>query len=269
MRARVLRQRGRVHVLTARPGFAGWPGRVAMRGRHVADLLHDLQRAVRGRVGAQARRLDQLQRAAGAARSAAAARRHHARGSPPPTAGSTQRWCGAGMSRARASARWPRRLGSLSPLAVLGRGYAVCWDDGPARPILRDAAAVRDGDRDSCHAATRRAARRDGRPERLTAGGDRRRPCMRRTSMDPHDQGLRRRHRRARGDRQEARGGRPAARGVARPVRARRGSCPASATAARRRRAPHRDPQRARRAETGARVLRRRRRRRLARTTAR
>ena len=61
MRARVLRQRGRVHVLTARPGFSGWPGRVAMRGRHVADLLQDLQRAVRGRVGAQARRLDQLQ----------------------------------------------------------------------------------------------------------------------------------------------------------------------------------------------------------------
>ena len=37
-------------------------------------------------------------------------------------------------------------LGSLSPLAVLGRGYAVCWD-GDRRAILRDASAVRRGRR--------------------------------------------------------------------------------------------------------------------------
>jgi exodeoxyribonuclease VII large subunit len=37
------------------------------------------------------------------------------------------------------------RLETLSPLAVLGRGYAVCWDaDG--RTIVRDAAAVRPGE---------------------------------------------------------------------------------------------------------------------------
>ena len=33
-------------------------------------------------------------------------------------------------------------LGSLSPLAVLGRGYAVCWDE-ERRAILRDARAWR------------------------------------------------------------------------------------------------------------------------------
>jgi exodeoxyribonuclease VII large subunit len=37
------------------------------------------------------------------------------------------------------------RLESMSPLAVLGRGYAVCWD-GQRQQILRDAAAVREGD---------------------------------------------------------------------------------------------------------------------------
>ena len=143
MRARVLRQRGRVHVLIARPGFAGWPGRVAMRGRQVADLLQDLQRAARGRASMQERRLDQLQlrleardlrRRVGVTRgrlaiansrldAAIVGRRHAAR------------------TRLGALAAG---LGSLSPLAVLGRGYAVCWD-GDRRVILRDASTVSEG----------------------------------------------------------------------------------------------------------------------------
>jgi exodeoxyribonuclease VII large subunit len=48
----------------------------------------------------------------------------------------------------RADARFrgqAARLESLSPLAVLGRGYAVCWDDTRTR-IVRDAGAVREGD---------------------------------------------------------------------------------------------------------------------------
>ena len=35
-------------------------------------------------------------------------------------------------------------LDAMSPLAVLGRGYAVCWD-ATKQTILRDAAAVVDG----------------------------------------------------------------------------------------------------------------------------
>ena len=37
------------------------------------------------------------------------------------------------------------RLDSLSPLAVLGRGYAVCWNADRTR-IVRDAATVAPGD---------------------------------------------------------------------------------------------------------------------------
>jgi exodeoxyribonuclease VII large subunit len=38
------------------------------------------------------------------------------------------------------------RLEALSPLAVLGRGYAVCWN-AERTAIIRDAAAVAEGDR--------------------------------------------------------------------------------------------------------------------------
>jgi exodeoxyribonuclease VII large subunit len=143
MRGRVLRQRGRVHVLTARPGFSGWPGRIAMRGRHVAELLQNVQRAARGRMGLLERRLDQLQlrleardlrRRVGVTRARLAAANSRLE---------------AACVRKRHAARTrlgslAAGLGSLSPLAVLGRGYAVCWD-GDRRAILRDASAVPDG----------------------------------------------------------------------------------------------------------------------------
>jgi exodeoxyribonuclease VII large subunit len=38
------------------------------------------------------------------------------------------------------------RLESLSPLAVLARGYAVCWNEDRTA-IIRDAAAVERGER--------------------------------------------------------------------------------------------------------------------------
>src|SRR5262245_59396278 len=38
------------------------------------------------------------------------------------------------------------RLETLSPLAVLGRGYAVCWNADRTR-LIRDAAAAAPGDR--------------------------------------------------------------------------------------------------------------------------
>jgi exodeoxyribonuclease VII large subunit len=38
------------------------------------------------------------------------------------------------------------RLDALSPLSVLGRGYAVCWNE-TRTAIIRSASAVRTGDR--------------------------------------------------------------------------------------------------------------------------
>jgi exodeoxyribonuclease VII large subunit len=143
MRGRLLRHRARIHAATARPGFAGWPGRVAMRSRHVAELFQDLQRAARTRLAGVERRLDglhgrlearDLRRRLGATRArlvtatgrldAVIVRRRHA-------------------ARTRLGAL-AAGLGSLSPLAVLGRGYAVCWDEA-RRTILRDAGEVTEG----------------------------------------------------------------------------------------------------------------------------
>jgi exodeoxyribonuclease VII large subunit len=49
----------------------------------------------------------------------------------------------AADARLRANAA---RLESLSPLAVLGRGYAVCWN-ADRTAIVRDAATVASGDK--------------------------------------------------------------------------------------------------------------------------
>jgi len=54
----------------------------------------------------------------------------------------------AGRDRHRAEARFRAlagRLENLSPLAVLGRGYAVCWN-ADKTAIVRSAASVNPGD---------------------------------------------------------------------------------------------------------------------------
>jgi exodeoxyribonuclease VII large subunit len=139
------RRRTRLHVLASRRGLAGFPARVAMRGRHAAELTHQLRgamvaaltrrerefrglrlrleahdvgrrlAAIRGRVDAASGRLH-----------AAIVRRHD-----------------------RAAARASEAIGrleSLSPLAVLGRGYAVCWTEDRST-IVRSASTVQPGAR--------------------------------------------------------------------------------------------------------------------------
>ena len=145
MAGRLHRLESRLRLLEARPGLAGARGRLAMRGRHAAELGHALHRAMRDQVAVRHRSFDRLRRtldgfdlrrrlgavrtrlvAADGRLAAAATRRHH-----------------ASDGRLRSAVA---RLESLSPLAVLGRGYAVCWNDDGTR-IIRDAASVAPGDR--------------------------------------------------------------------------------------------------------------------------
>jgi exodeoxyribonuclease VII large subunit len=121
-----------------------WPVGVVLRDRDVAQVRMRLQRAALARVARAGQRFDQLRRrldrrdvrrivaeirtrlahADGRLRARVAARRHAA---------------------AARAGELTARLDALSPLAVLGRGYAVCWDASRTR-ILRSAGAVRPGD---------------------------------------------------------------------------------------------------------------------------
>jgi len=138
-------RRRRVHALAARPALAGWPARLALRGRDVAELRHRLRRLGQAQLTGRARRYQRLREslehgdlrqrfagvrvrllaADGVLRAAVTRRYHRADGARRDLAG---------------------RLATLSPLAVLSRGYAVCWT-ADRRAILRDAAAVEPGER--------------------------------------------------------------------------------------------------------------------------
>jgi exodeoxyribonuclease VII large subunit len=143
-RARLQALGRRLHLLEVRPAFAGVPGRVAMRGRHVSELTFGLAHVMRSRLALRERRIGQLRRqletldfgrrlagirtrlvGADGRLSAAIIRRRH-------RADATLRDAAA-------------RLASLSPLAVLARGYAVAWNEGRTR-VLRDVADTSVGD---------------------------------------------------------------------------------------------------------------------------
>jgi exodeoxyribonuclease VII large subunit len=145
MRARVARLDGRVHDLMRRPAIGGWPARLAMRGRHLAELMHDLHRAGRG---VTARRLRSYQ---------GLRLRLEAHDMQRRLTQFRHRLVGArGLLQATVMKRYhladarfkdgAARLESLSPLGVLARGYSVCWNTDRTA-IVRDANAVSAGDR--------------------------------------------------------------------------------------------------------------------------
>jgi exodeoxyribonuclease VII large subunit len=143
-RARVQHLSRRVHVADSRPVFAGYRGRLAMRGRHAADLAHALRRVLREALSARARRLQVVERRLGmvdTGRRLAAMKTRLVE--------SDGRLLNAARKRQhRAAAQFGNvagRLDTLSPLAVLGRGYAVAWNADKSQ-VLRDAVAVAPGD---------------------------------------------------------------------------------------------------------------------------
>jgi exodeoxyribonuclease VII large subunit len=143
-RARVQGLSRRVHIVAGRPAFAGLPGRVAMRGRHAAELTHAAARLMQAALALRERRVQQLQRRLALfdpGRRLETIRTRLVSGTGRLDAAIVRR-----RSRADAQLRdAARRLETLSPLAVLGRGYAVCWS-ADRRRIMRDAADIHAGE---------------------------------------------------------------------------------------------------------------------------
>jgi exodeoxyribonuclease VII large subunit len=136
LRGNIARLESRVHQLSRRPGLAGYGARLAIRGRHAAEATHALRHAARDVVSERARRYQALRvqleefdlrrrlggikarlvGVDGTLRSAVERREHRSR---------------AALQNCAA------RLEALSPLGVLGRGYAVCWNSDRTRVIRR------------------------------------------------------------------------------------------------------------------------------------
>ncbi len=141
---RVQRLSRRVHLAAGRPAMAGYAARLAMKRRHAAELDRSLEDAVRLAVVSRGRRLQavrrqldtlDLGRRLGAVRTRLVAARGRLAG-----AVAHRRHLADAALRSCAS-----RLDTLSPLAVLARGYAVCWNADRTR-ALRDAVEVAPGD---------------------------------------------------------------------------------------------------------------------------
>jgi exodeoxyribonuclease VII large subunit len=145
VRADLQRRRNAVHLLSSRRGLAGFHARLALRGRYAAELTHQFRAAMRSAIETRARTYralrQRLEQRDLARRLAMMKGRLNTANGRLDTA--------AHRARHRADARFRAlagRLENLSPLAVLGRGYAVCWNEDKTA-IIRSASTVSPGDR--------------------------------------------------------------------------------------------------------------------------
>jgi exodeoxyribonuclease VII large subunit len=140
----IQQRRIRLERLMSRPAVAGFHGRLALRGRHVAELSFALQRAARGNVERRSRALQALRIRLDGTDLRRQLGRMRARVGQADVGLQTA----LGKRFHAADLRWRTlagRLDTLSPLAVLGRGYAVCWNEDRTQ-VVRRAEAVAPGD---------------------------------------------------------------------------------------------------------------------------
>jgi len=143
-RSNLQRRRNVVHALSSRRGLAAFTARLALRGRHAAELTHHLRGAARAVIVRRTRTYAALRQRLEAQDLA----RHLASIRARLTVAEGRLTGAARRTQHRSDARFRAlagRLENLSPLAVLGRGYAVCWNDDKTA-IIRSAASVAPGD---------------------------------------------------------------------------------------------------------------------------
>jgi exodeoxyribonuclease VII large subunit len=141
---RLRRMETRLHVLEARPGYAGFEGRLAVRGRHISELAAALRQRMTQGVARRARRHELLRRSLDQfdpRHRLAAVRTRLVSRDGQLIAAVRRRLSTAGTRLGTLAAR----IDGLSPLAVLGRGYSVTWDASRTR-IIRDASTLKTGD---------------------------------------------------------------------------------------------------------------------------
>jgi exodeoxyribonuclease VII large subunit len=145
MRHSLQDRRGRVQGLLARRGFGAFTARIAMSGRHTAELSHALARGVRQQIAQRERQLTGLRlrlEALDLRRRLALMRgRIAAEDSRMVASDARRRQRLDGRLRTLAG-----RLETLSPLGVLSRGYSLTWN-ADRSAIIRSASAVSPGDR--------------------------------------------------------------------------------------------------------------------------
>ena len=133
-------RRAIVHRLEARPGLAGWPAGLAVRGRQTGELSHRLVRAIETTLGERERATHEWRLRLEALDLGRRLGRFRARlDSGRSTLVAAMR--DAYRSRQAHLRTAVSRLEALSPLAVLGRGYAVCWTANRTA-VIRDATTV-------------------------------------------------------------------------------------------------------------------------------